>query len=64
MGVMTLTKPDSMVTSMPSPPNSPEVSTFIFLKLSGLMYAENGSRDCNIPLIAPSITSLWSTSLT
>ena len=34
---ITFTKPFSIVTSIPNPPNSPLVSVAIFLKLSGLM---------------------------
>ena len=45
IGEITFTTPDSILTSMPNPPNSPLVSVCISSNISGDMYDEYGSRD-------------------
>ena len=45
IGDMTFTTPASIVTSIPSPPNSPLVSVCISSKVFGDMYPEYGSSD-------------------
>jgi hypothetical protein len=58
MGATTTMPSPLRATSMPSPPNSPEVSIFISLKTSGGMKRVCGSNVSNIPLMAPCI-SFW-----
>jgi hypothetical protein len=45
-----------MVTSIPSPPNSPRVWTCMSRKLFASMKLECGSRDVSIPLMADSMS--------
>ena len=53
-----------MVTSMPSPPNSPLVSTCMSPKLLAFMKLECGSSPLSMPLTAPSTIFLTSGSST
>ena len=51
IGLITLKKPFSGMTSMPRPPNSPLVSTCISRNCSAFMYEECGSRPVSMPLM-------------
>ena len=64
MGDTTFTKPSSVPTSMPRPPNSPWVPTWSSLKASASRYCECGSRPESMPLIASVISFLSSTAST
>ena len=64
IGETTFTKPSSIVTSIPSPPNAPLVWTCISSKSSSSINDECGSRLANIPLIADFTKSLSGTSST
>jgi hypothetical protein len=64
IGETTLTKPSSVPTSMPRPPNSPWVPTCSSLNASASRNAECGSRPVTMPLIASLISFLSSTGST
>ena len=53
MGATTISRCPLRVTSRPTPPNSPSVSTFICSYSLGVMKALWGSRVAIIPLMAP-----------
>ena len=53
MGAITVIERSRWVTSIPTPPNSPEVSFFISRYRSGGMKTECGSRAVIIPSTAP-----------
>ena len=64
MGEITLTKPSSIVISIPNPPNFPRVSIVISSHTSSFIYPECGSRPVSMPSIAFSINSSSVTSST
>jgi hypothetical protein len=52
IGAMTASRLSLIPIWMPTPPNSPLVSTWVSLYISGVMYAECGSSVASMPLMA------------